>query len=521
MTALDSKPVTDTKIGIAAAAEKRLPFLQLGAALLSGFLLALAYPHADFGWLAFIALVPFLRNFPYARTRTAFFHGFIFGFAYFATLLYWIAVFAETKIGPFGIGAWLILSSRESLYIGLFAVGINFIWQRSSWPIRAVAAACLWTALEWIRQLGALGFGWGDLAYSQWHFLPLIQIAAVTGLWGVTFVIVLVNTALASCRPKLIAGAVLTMVLLVIGGALRMYMQPHTTHAPAAASLQTNINEDVAYWHFRPKSSAFFYNTLEQFDTMAAQAKERNNASICVTAETSAPGDPELDTELSSILSGIAVRHGITLIVGGWGYDYSSKTESNSAFVYRPDGTTSAPYVKQQLVPFGEYVPLISYIPLLKSFHVVDLDFQAGPPNQPPLDVCGRAKAGIAICYESTYPRFLREQVARGATFDVVMTDDTWYGKTAAAKQHEAMSILRAVETDRYLVRSAETGVSAVVSPTGQVLSSADIFKQAVVAAPIQQRFDLTPFVRFGDWFPMICLASFSFLALCNRRRGS
>jgi len=100
-------------------------------------------------------------------------------------------------------------------------------------------------------------------------------------------------------------------------------------------------------------------------------------------------------------------------------------------------------------------------------------------------------------------------QVAHGATFDVVVTDDTWYGRTAAAKQHMAMSVLRAVETDRYLVRCASTGISAIISPTGRVLSSADIYTYAVVAAPIEQRFDLTPFVRFGDWFPIACIIGY------------
>jgi apolipoprotein N-acyltransferase len=115
-------------------------------------------------------------------------------------------------------------------------------------------------------------------------------------------------------------------------------------------------------------------------------------------------------------------------------------------------------------------------------------------------------KAGVAICYESTYPRFLRQQVADGATFDVVVTDDTWYGRTAAAQQHLAMSILRAVETDRYLVRCASTGISAIISPNGMVLTSAGIFTKATVTAPIEQRFDKTPFVRFGDWFVYLCI---------------
>jgi apolipoprotein N-acyltransferase len=483
---------------------------RLANALISGALLSFAYPHADIGWFAFFALIPFLRTFPYQRSGSAFGYGFLFGLTYFTCLLYWIAVFAETKIGAFGIGAWLILSGRESLYIGLFSAGLNFLWGRTNWFGRAIGAASLWTAIEWIRQLGSLGFGWGDLAYTQWRFLPLIQIASVTGLWGVTWLIVLVNTAFASARPKIIGWALSLTLIVAIGGALRMHFadQPHTV--ASAAALQADISEDVPYSGLRPSSSAYFYGTLGQFDQMAADAKQRTGATICVTAETSIPGYPNLDPPLKQLLISIAQKHNITLIAGARDSDVRSQMDTNSVFVFHPDGSISGPYDKQQLVPFGEYVPLRNVFPFLNSFHVLDFDMHAGSSNQPPLDAGNGDKAGIAICYESTYPRYLREQAARGATFDVVVTDDTWYGKTAAAKQHEAMSVMRAVETNRYLVRCATTGISAVISPMGKVLASAPIFKRAVVTAPIEQRHDLTPFVRYGDWFPWVCVAGLS-----------
>jgi apolipoprotein N-acyltransferase len=478
-------------------------------AVASGLLLTLAFPHADIGSFAFIAFIPFLRTFPYAKTRTAFANGFLFGFTYFGCLLYWIAVFSATKIGAFGVGAWFILSARESLWIGLFAAGLNFIWRKTGWLGRAVAAASLWTFCEWARQLGPLGFGWGDIAYSQWKFLPLIQIASVTGIWGVSWLLVMVNVAFASAQKRPVIAAFSVVLTVLVYGSVRMAIDLPTHSLTSAAALQTNFSEDVPYTGLRPSNNAYFYGVLNTFDAMADQAAAKSGSTICVTAETSVPGYPQLDPPLKSMLLGIASRNHVTLIAGARDYDFHSDEDTNSVFVFHPDGTVSGPYNKQQLVPFGEYVPFRANFPFLNAFHVLDFEMQPGAPGQAPLNAGGNYKVGIAVCYESTYPRFLREQVARGATFDVVVTDDTWYGRTAAAKQHFAMSVLRAVETDRYLVRCASTGISGVIAPSGKVLASAALFKTAVVTAPIEQRFDKTPFVLYGDWFPLLCIAGF------------
>ncbi len=476
--------------------------------MLSGGLMSLCYPHADFGWLAFVAMTPFLRTFPYVRTRTAFAYGFVCGLTYFTCLLYWIAVFAATKIGGFGVAAWIILSAREALWSGLFAALVNVLWKKSGPLIRCIGAASIWTSCEWLRQLGPLGFGWGDLAYSQWHFLPFIQIASITGIWGITWLIVYINAAVASMDRRTLALACVLSSIVLINGGLKIQQENAVGVKTVAASLQANISEDVPYAGLRPASSDYFYGTLSQFDRMAQAAKDRCGATICVTAETSIPGYPNLDLPLKSILRGISQKDGVALIVGARDVDFKSGLDTNSVFTFLPDGTEYGPYNKSQLVPFGEYVPYRKDLPFLNSFHVLNFEMQPGSADQAPLPVGGGNKAGIAVCYESTYPRFLREQVLRGATFDVVVTDDTWYGRTAAAEQHLAMSILRAVETDRYLVRCASTGVSAVISPTGKVLSRANIFTCAVVSAPIEQRRDLTFYVCHGDWFAVLCTAA-------------
>ena len=135
-------------------------------------------------------------------------------------------------------------------------------------------------------------------------------------------------------------------------------------------------------------------------------------------------------------------------------------------------------------------------------------DMVPGTAHQPVLDAGAPVgKVGTAICYDSTDGEIMRRQVARGADLLVVSTDDTWFGRTAAARQHAACAAVRAAEDDRYLVRCAATGISQVIAPTGRVLAEAGLFTRHVVSAPVQARQDLTPYARWGDWFVAVCAA--------------
>ncbi len=163
-------------------------------------------------------------------------------------------------------------------------------------------------------------------------------------------------------------------------------------------------------------------------------------------------------------------------------------------------------YQKQQLVPFGEYTPGTDLFPFLRALNVTGAEFKAGGDAQTLLDGGPKiGKIGAAICFESSYPRIMQDQVARGAGLLVVSTDDAWFGRTAAARQHSAIAAVRAAETDRYLVCSAATGVSEIIAPSGHVLAEAGLFRPAVVTAPVESRTTVTPYVRWGDWFVVFC----------------
>ena len=487
---------------------------------LSGLLLAGALPHLDWGWLAWVGLVPFLAQFPFRNKRTAFWQGFTLGVFYLGVMAYWVAIFAGHIIGPaLSVVGWALVTAYQAFYLGVFAVGAQWLARRGVWAWR-LGVPALWAIVEWWRQLGNLGLGWGDLAYTQHLALPVLQVTKLTGIWGLAFLIVLVNTAFAEiikapkARPKFPFAVGALVVAALVYGEITLGTE-HLAPTFTAAALQGNINQNVV------QDAAYHARVVETFNRQSRDAA-RQGAALVVWPETAYPGFLQnFDADRMQVAAEAARNHQ-TALIGGVEYDWAQHKNANSLFALTPAGTVTGSYQKRQLVPFGEFVPGRSWLPFLEALHVTTFDMKAGAETQALLDGGpGIGKIGATICFESSYPRFLREQVARGAGLLVISTDDTWFGRTAAARQHSAIAAVRAAETDRYLVRSAATGVSQIIAPTGRVLTEAGLFQQAVVAAPVQSRSTLTPYVRWGDWFIGFCVLVLAGVNARVRRAGT
>ncbi len=519
----------------------------------SGLLLAGALPHLDWGWLAWIGLVPFLAQFPF-RKRTAFWHGVTLGVFYLGVMAYWVGVFAGHIIGPaLSVLGWALVTAYQAFYLGLFAVGAQWLARRGRWAFR-LGVPALWAVVEWWRQSGTLGLGWGDLAYTQHLTLLVLQVTKLTGIWGLAFLIVLVNVALAevvtglnpralkdnsswvkaadkrsnssplptgACSfeargfsPVFFGGITALLLAALLYGEITLHTE-HLAPTFTAAALQGNINQNVN------QDAAYNARVVQTFNAQSRDAAARG-ASLVVWPETAYPGYLQnADVTRMQVAAQLAQTRQ-TALIGGVEYDWNERKNANSLLLMTPAGAVTGRYQKRQLVPFGEFVPGRRWMPFLESLHVTTFDMKAGADTQALLDGgLGVGKIGATICFESSYPRFLREQVKRGAGLLVISTDDTWFGRTAAARQHSAIAAVRAAETDRYLVRSAATGVSQVISPTGQVLAEADLFRPAVVSAPVQSRSTLTPYVRWGDWFIGFCLALLAGVSVHVRRAGT
>jgi len=487
---------------------------------LSGLLLAGALPALDWGWLAWLALVPFLSRFPFRSKRAAFGHGLVLGACYLGVMAYWIIVFAAHLIGPaLSTLGWALVTAYQAFYLGVWAAGAQWLRTRPSpWAFR-LGAPALWAVVEWWRQSGALGLGWGDLAYTQHLALPVLQVTKLSGIWGLAFLIVLVNVALAETLKRRRAGALALLTAGLVGltlvyGAVTMRTE-HLRPTFVAAALQGNIIQDV------PQDPAYAERVMQTFGAQSREAAA-HGATLVVWPETAYPGYLEPDTPLGPLgrVAAQAVRLRQAALIGGIEYNARRHKNANSLFVMNAQGQVTGSYQKRQLVPFGEFTPGRRWMPFLESLHVTTFDMKAGADRQPLLDGGpGVGPLGATICFESSYPRFLREQVTRGAGLLVVSTDDAWFGRTAAARQHAAIAAVRAAECDRYLVRSAATGVSQVIDPAGRVVAEAGLFKPAVVWGRVESRQTETPFVRWGDWFVGFCALLIIGAALVPERK--
>lgn len=500
------------------AAAPQCPFPPPLCAALSGLLLVGAFPHLDWGGLAWVALVPLLSVFPLRRTRDAARCGFVFGLVFFAGLWYWMAVFAGHIIGgPLGLVIWLGASLSQTAVTAAFAVGAQLLSRRPNpWAFR-LGVPALWAVGEWVRQFGTLGTDWGDLAYTQHLALPILQVTKLTGVFGLSALIVLGNLALVDLgrrRPgsgKFVAAVAATLCAALLFGTVTLRTE-RLRPTLVAAALQGDVNENV------PWSPQYVQNTLGTFGALTRQAAARG-ASLVVWPETGFPGYLTVDPALRAQAAAMAQDNHTAMLIGGVDYVAGARKNANALFLMTADGALHGSYRKERLVPFGEYIPWRRWLPFLSALHLTVYDMVPGGVHQAPLDAGPPwGRIGAAICYDSTDGEILRRQVARGADLLAVSTDDTWFGRTAAARQHAACSAVRAAEDDRYLVRCAATGISQVIAPTGRVLAEAGLFRRAVVLAPVQPRHDLTPYARWGDWFVALSAACAALCLVFPRR---
>jgi apolipoprotein N-acyltransferase len=527
---------------------------RFGLAALSGALLVLSFPHADQGWLAWLALVPLFaalqkwdpRGGPLSvRQGTRL--GFTAGAVFLGGLLYWIWIF--------GWYAWLALTLFQALWIALFGALAAALLRRVPPSLVPPSLAAAWTSVEWLRSLGTLGLTWGDLAVSQHRMLPILQMLDWTGPWGLSFLIALVNASLAQVvlggvqafrrsggeqraegrgqravsrlsfrsplsalrSPWLAASLVVAGLLATRGSWLLAVAAPPGRQVTGGAGdrdslpvavVQGNIDQDVLWDDDYRRRSLERHTRLTQEAALAG-------ARLVVWSETSLPGELRYDPTLASLVAWLARTANAELIVGS--NDRTGDCEYNRAFLVDREGRIRGDYAKRHLVPYGECVPMRAWFPFLEKLHVRPFNLTPGEGFVP---MRSEHAIGGIICFESAFPYISRAQARSGAELLVEITNDTWFGRTAAAAQHAAMAPLRAVETRRALARATVTGISTLVDDHGRVRRRLGLFQEGYLLEPLPLRRDLTPYVRLGDWPVYLCLVWLVFGIQVFRRSG-
>jgi len=493
-------------------------------ALLSGILLILSFPRIEFSGLAFVALIPlFFAVKRSGRKNPAFFTGFIAGLVFYLGTIYWLTVTMERYGGlPRGLSLTVLflLSSYLALYTGIFAWGIGRM-ERCRVPL-LLGAPALWVALEYARGHLLTGFPWALLGYSQYKNLLLIQVADITGVYGVSFLVLLINVAFSRILFSLrriveiqklfvsLGSVILCLLLVTAYGASRLnaFRSEKPADTIRVGVIQGNIEQ-------KRKWDPTFREKILAIHTRLSRRLIAEKPDLIIWPEAAVPFFFSADGASQSRLLALIDDLGVDLLFGSPDFRIQDGKEVffNSVFLVSPGARLRGKYDKMHLVPFGEYVPLRKALFFVNP--VIDQIGDMTPGRSVTLMQTDKGTCGTPICYEIILPDLVRRFVDGGADFIATLTNDDWFGRSSAPYQHFSMAVFRAVENRVPLVRAANSGISGVVTPEGRIVRATRIFMEDAftVDLPLMEH-TKTLYTRFGDFFAWICIVVSCLLVL-------
>lgn len=485
--------------------------------VLAGLLTALSSPGFNLDPLVFVSLTPLILALVHERIGGSFARSYIAGLAFFSTLLYWIFALYDWA-GLLILPGYLLLVAYLSLYWGAFGALYAFLGRRLS-PIAMIfAAPALWILLEFLKAQGPFGFTWGDLAYALYRRPELIQVASISGPWGISFVIVLINSLVVlgmqralearRWRPTLLYTVAASVLLLLFWGANALLP---TSGGGARQDLRVAVvQSEVSQRQKRDLASltdvmAGYQRLLSGIDRQVDLVVMPE--SITLVAYTLQ------QRELLEPFTAFARDRRAYVLLGV--VNYRDGRYYNSAALISAAGEVGGVYDKVHLVPFGEYIPLRSLLERLwllgwVSEVVPGENYMPGKSFSPIASGLGRIASPIS--FESIFPQISRAFTQNGAELLATVTNDAWYKGSFALPQHFAMGVFRAVENRRFFIQSSNAGLSGIISPGGQILARSPPQKAAIVYGTVSLRDELTFYVRYGDWPVYLALL---YLALC------
>ncbi|MDI6800264.1 MAG: apolipoprotein N-acyltransferase [Actinomycetota bacterium] len=494
---------------------KKISLTRLIFSVLSGLILALAFPHFNLGVFAYIALVPLFFILLLSDPFEGFVYGFVGGLAFFVTTAYWMFLFGRLAGYAFVI--------FQSLFFAAFGAGVAIIHRFYGRGARLILIPALWVSVELIRSIGPFGLSFGALGYSQHDLGPALAASSVIGLYGLSFLISLANQVAAEIilffkersimaegtkvfKPDLIKmGATLLLLPLVLTVAviLQLSGRPLVGRRIEVAVLQPNIPQEVKW---QPLSEKVI------FDIHIKLAKEAaaRRPDIIIWPETAVPAYLLDEEEYLGQIRSLAKESGAHMLVGGLSErtdvaKHDKEAASNSAFLFGSNGELLGRYDKLRIVPFGEYIPLRPIFSWIKALETIAYD--AHPGNEMTVFDTGLGRFSAVICFESTDTFLVRGFAGKGAQALIVMTNDGWFKETAAAEQHLTMAKLRAAENGFYVVQAANTGISAIIDRDGRIIEETSLGVETILTGRIELGRNETYYNRYGHILPWALLA--------------
>jgi len=489
--------------------------------LLSGILLILSFPDFDLEFLAWLALVPLFYSIEGKGLYHSFILGFLTGIISFLGILYWIIVAVHTYGNvPLILSGFilLLLVVYLSLYVGAFTYLTRLIQIRSGLET-ILFAPLLWVALEYLRSFLLTGFPWANLGYSQNLNLPFIQMADITGVYGLSFVILLVNATLFRVlhqwpKKAFPVKELFLTVLILLGFLIYGYVKMGVVDREIIGNpslriglVQGNIDQSVKW------DESFQMETLKIYEKLSYKAAEEK-PDLILWPETATPFFFQDAKEYQPFVLDIPKKTNAFLLFGTPSYKIvrGKVHHYNSALLVSPSGELNGKYDKIHLVPYGEYVPFGEYLSLgslgegIGNFKPGKEIFNFSLPQ---------GQFGVLICFEIIFPDLCRRFVKKGANFLVTITNDAWFGRTSAPYQHFSMATFRAVENRVFIARAANTGITGFIDPRGKILKQGGIFTEEAITETIRLSNQKTFYTLYGDIFAWIC-SVLSILLLAN-----
>ncbi|MGZ5529485.1 MAG: apolipoprotein N-acyltransferase [Limisphaerales bacterium] len=526
--------------------------MRYAIAIASGLILTCAFPKMNMPGLAWVA--PGLLGFSALGTsgRRAFWLGFFGGLAHFLTSLSWLLNIPYTWHGiPLGPGAaWLALGAYCALFPATWVWLCWKILRRSSpgardeetltfrtfallpWTKRALwclACAVTWTGIEMFRGWFLSGFPWNFLGASQFKMLPLIQIASITGVYGVSFLIVWLSVGLVSGaislfnkpQSKLAIWSEVALPALAVAGAVlfgsgKIRSDVAPDRMVKLALIQPSIPQTVI-WDAAGDAPRFQKVLSLSGQSLAAKPD------IIIWPESALPA---WTSETASAIAGLATSNNVSIILCGDDVEQGTPPKYyNAAFLLSPEGVVKEVYRKRRLVIFGEYVPLSNWLPFLKWLTPIEGQFTPGiRPVQFHIEKPD-VKTSVLICFEDMFPTEARQHVVNDTDFLVNLTNDGWFGHAAEQWQQAIGGVFRAVENGVPLVRCTNDGLTCWIDSDGRIRETfrdaeSKIYGEGylVTEIPVHQKHEQTVYNRYGDVFGWTCFGITALLA-CNYSR--
>jgi len=507
-------------------------------AVAAGALVSFTFPPYQFGFVAYIGLIPLLY---WSRTGTlkqAFKTGYWWGFGFHTAGLYWIIV--GTALG--GVLALLYLP----LYSGVTLLLLRWLYKRYG-SLSVLMFPLIWTAIEYLRGLGVLGFPWMSIAHTQSYYPVLLQYIDYTGVYGATFWICCLNVAMfylietiregiapfsvgkLLSNRKFLKHATIVVVLIItpwLYGRAIMNSGKWIQDDVTVSLVQGNVD-------MSDKASAELVDPSFQLYEKLSLKAAKDNPDLIVWPETAAITYLKLKEKYARWMRKIIVETDTPILTGSFDYvpeemnGIVTFVTHNAAVFFQNELSEGVWYGKTKLVPFGEWFPYEDRFPILQNLNFGQANFTPGRKltilslyRKKRIDTLMEMSAengenvpinyAVSICFESVFPDFIQKFTKKGAQFLVVITNNNWFGKTSSLYQHAQFSVFRAIENRLGVAHCSNSGISILVDPYGRVTGESSVFVEDILTGKVNYRGkDVTPpfFTRNGEKFSQSVLA--------------